>query len=744
MTGLLTLFGLERSIFHLPPADTLLSSVRQTRQARALPPIDTGVHNGNMFIVHFDRSDPTGRKTRKRTSYPIALDQNTYHLACGKPMVHPLTLQAVIVHSGQEVTKGHYVVFTKMAGNPVWGLCNDDKVQWVSEMEALAQEAFILIYAQPDAPQLTRAEQPTDQTTASMQPGTVICNGAAHPHSDANTNPLPGLETLVGKTTKHDIQPPVEENSRLEYDIENGGSGAEGAHHVLEEREPLPTSLSSSLPHHRSEVDGHPSELEQGSSDDQLSNTEKNSSGYEEQRPAQSGSTHKEQRQLTPARVSPLAHNSSSGSPNSSVLQSSGEFIASCSESPGKCWSKELDQRFQSALQQKLSRSVSTWISATSLMQWLQGTNRTRPCRLLSPIDTKALLTELKQTQGFSSLLQSYPVLEWKTAQHDMWFKVRPPSNAQLTEPTGTRRAVAPSPVASRRQKPMSRLRDNPTDRTTSESTDARLDLVDWCVANRARMTPSLTTDQDRIDWLEKRLRWNVIGILRDPSAATSLAERLYLQGRQWYQEQRVGSFLDKVRIRARAPELVRVTQKPLAKICVSNIYARSQLDIQSRLHSIGITIIQDLHAVFEIQYTTKLRIQSASLSVWVQSDQKLTDLLQGITFLDGILGPATITLIEDDSEVIHQMELKPNKQIDRRGMPFLTNIWSTLGASEAQILTWILLCTSSQLGQQWTAESAFLAHPDGPAHLPTIWGRRDQRGHRGHLLLQSETPAVP
>jgi hypothetical protein len=237
----------------------------------------------------------------------------------------------------------------------------------------------------------------------------------------------------------------------------------------------------------------------------------------------------------------------------------------------------------------------------------------------------------------------------------------------------------------------MGRLRDNPTDRTTSESTEARLDLVDWCVANRARMTPSLVIDQDRIDWLEKRLRWNVIGILRDHSAATSLTEQLYLQGRQWYLEQRVGSFLDKIRIAAKAPELVRVTKKPLAKICVSNIYARSQLDIQSRLQNIGITILQELNASFEIQYTTKLRIQSASLSVWVQSDQKLTDLLQGITFLDGILGPATITLIEEDSEVIHQLELRPNKQIDRRGMPFLTNIWSTLGASEAQILAWIL-----------------------------------------------------
>jgi hypothetical protein len=312
--------------------------------------------------------------------------------------------------------------------------------------------------------------------------------------------------------------------------------------------------------------------------------------------------------------------------------------------------------------------------------------------------------------------------------QQDTWFMVCPPSNAQLIGTTGTRRTVDPSPVTSRHQKPMSLLRDNPTDHTTSESTESLLNLVDWCVTNRARMIPSLVIDQDRIDWLEKRLRWNVIGILRDPSSATSLEEKLYLQVRQWYQEQRVGSFLDKVRIRTRAPELVRVTKKPLAKICVSNIYDRSQLDIQSRLHSIGITIMQDLNAVFEIQYTTKLPIQSVSLTVWVQSDQKLTDLLRGITALDGILGPDTITLIEDDSEVIHQMELKPNKQIDRRGMPFLTNIWSTLGASEAQILVWILLYTSSQLGQQWIAESAFLAHPDGPAHLPTIWGGKDQR----------------
>jgi hypothetical protein len=129
----------------------------------------------------------------------------------------------------------------------------------------------------------TRAEQPTDQITESMQSETVICSGAAHHHSDTEFNPLAGLETLIGKTTTHDTQPSVEEKSRLEYDIDNGGSRTEGVYpHLQEERGPLPTSLSSSLPYHRSAVDDQPSELEKCRSDDQPSDTEKNSSGNKE------------------------------------------------------------------------------------------------------------------------------------------------------------------------------------------------------------------------------------------------------------------------------------------------------------------------------------------------------------------------------------------------------------------------------------------------------------------------------
>ena len=189
---------------------------------------------------------------------------------------------------------------------------------------------------------------------------------------------------------------------------------------------------------------------------------------------------------------------------------------------------------------------------------------------------------------------------------------------------------------------------------------------------------------------------------------------------------------------------IARITRNPFSRICVSNFYARSQLDIQSRLQNLDITIIQETPTNFEIHYIGKLRIQSESLTVRVSSDQRLIDLLHGKVSLEGILGPSTITMLEEDSDTVQQMELNPNKQIDCRGLSLLTNIWSTLGALETRILSWILLYTSSQLGQTWAAESATLANPHGPVHLFTIWGTKDHRWHRGHILLQSETPAVP
>ncbi len=87
--------------------------------------------------------------------------------------------------------------------------------------------------------------------------------------------------------------------------------------------------------------------------------------------------------------------------------------------------------------------------------------------------------------------------------------------------------------------------------------------------------------------------------------------------------------------------------------------------------------------------------------------DQKLMDLLQGTTHLEGIDGWATITQIHDDTEPLHHMEPKPNKKKDRRGLEILSS-------------------------------------PDGPASLPTIWGTKEQKKHRGHVLLQSTSPTTP
>ena len=60
--------------------------------------------------------------------------------------------------------------------------------------------------------------------------------------------------------------------------------------------------------------------------------------------------------------------------------------------------------------------------------------------------------------------------------------------------------------------------------------------------------------------------------------------------------------------------------------------------------------------------------------------------------------------------------------------------------------MTWILLCSSSHDARHlndWLPESVAISSPDGPAHLPTIWGEKNQKWHRGHITLQSGSPLV-
>ena len=207
--------------------------------------------------------------------------------------------------------------------------------------------------------------------------------------------------------------------------------------------------------------------------------------------------------------------------------------------------------------------------------------------------------------------------------------------------------------------------------------------------------------------------------------------------------EQQVGPFLDKIKNLAREPEWPRLQPNQCTRLYISNILARTKEDNISKLKQLGVNIRQDDRAKFEVKYSKKLRLETAALSVLVEPNSQLLDLLTGTQRVDGIMGPASFTIIEDDTENMHQAELKPHGQIDRQLLPSLTNIWSALGASEAQFLSWVLLCSSSYLHKTCLPESVILSSPDDPTHLPTIWGGPRQKWHRGHILLQSAQPLV-
>ena len=93
-------------------------------------------------------------------------------------------------------------------------------------------------------------------------------------------------------------------------------------------------------------------------------------------------------------------------------------------------------------------------------MQWLTDTNRIHPCRLLSSIDNKLLLTELGQKHDLTSLVKSYPFIEWKEVNQVTWIRVRPPQTDPIIKTTVTRRIIVSPPVESHRPKVMGCLQE--------------------------------------------------------------------------------------------------------------------------------------------------------------------------------------------------------------------------------------------------------------------------------------------
>ena len=155
-------------------------------------------------------------------------------------------------------------------------------------------------------------------------------------------------------------------------------------------------------------------------------------------------------------------------------------------------------QQFQDALRKKLARSSTEWTPLSTIIQWLSGLNRKRPCTILSNLDTQRIQTWIEQEQDVASYIKTCSFILWKQGNNDVLLVIRPsrtpptvphlqPSRAQrrVTTPTLDQqdeghRVIVPIPLcpSAEPRKPTSN-KDCPTDASWEESTETRLNLLD-------------------------------------------------------------------------------------------------------------------------------------------------------------------------------------------------------------------------------------------------------------------------
>jgi hypothetical protein len=354
--------------------------------------------------------------------------------------------------------------------------------------------------------------------------------------------------------------------------------------------------------------------------------------------------------------------------------------------------------------------------------------------------------------EHFTQFIKKCPFVIWRQGERDIEFSLPDPNPV-----TGTSedRHIVPLPPLSgpvRKPLPDTPLHQNPTDIRRQETTIQLTKLVDWITDRLGSRVPSQDEEQDIQRAKGRRLYRDLRGFdepakHKDEDPTPIPPKQLLQEGKDWFLDQRVGPFLDKVRNLARGPERDRLSENQSVRLYVSNLRARTKDDIIIKLKGTGLQILREDLAKFEMKYSRKLRLETTALTILVRSDSKLEDIImQGKVSIEGIMGSATFTILNDEMDTVHHSELKPNRQIDRKRLPLLTNIWTSLGASESQFLTLVLLCSSSHDAlhlDDWLPESAAISSPDGPAHLPTVWGDKKQKWYRGHILLQSSSPLV-
>jgi hypothetical protein len=142
-------------------------------------------------------------------------------------------------------------------------------------------------------------------------------------------------------------------------------------------------------------------------------------------------------------------------------------------------------QNFREALRKQLMRTTTEWTPLTTIMQWLSGWNRKRPCTILANLDIRTILTWIEQDQDITSYIKTCSFIPWKLIS----------------------RHVASSHG----------------NRKKTKNSSLPCDRLDWLVQNRNTADPNGEDSPDQECWLEQRLCRNVKGILQDHSSSAPL-----------------------------------------------------------------------------------------------------------------------------------------------------------------------------------------------------------------------------
>ena len=140
-------------------------------------------------------------------------------------------------------------------------------------------------------------------------------------------------------------------------------------------------------------------------------------------------------------------------------------------------------------------------------------------------------------------------------------------------------------------------------------------------------------------------------------------------------------------------------------------------------------------------QHPSKPITLTAAMQLHVPITDALRSLFVGDTAIRGSLGPIRLEIVQEQEP--HQMRLTPKSHQDRKAMSHLVPIYTTLGASEEEILLLFQLQAEQALSDSWQVHSTSISPHNKPCTLRQMWGTAT-KSPRGELLLTGPRAPIP